>query len=525
MVKMMKRYLPVLMASCLIALLLAPSGFALTTGGAVITVTGTNENHSYIAFQLFSGTADNDQTTLSNIAWGNDVDEEGLLEALMAANADQESALYGKFSGISAETTAPELGLMLQELSDSESRAFAVLAADYIDGSGQDGYYASGNYTINVPGAGYYLVADIVEGENTQEMYSGFIVRVVGSAVTVSPKISVPAIEKTVYDADSGNWVKGADYSIGEDILFHIEIQLPDNFADYKTYTCIVKDQLSDGLSYRQIKSVKLDDSDVIKEFYTDSADESGLLTINIDAKGAGAEDSSVIEIVYMAQLNSSAAAGSAETNSVTLTYSNNPTNSTNSTLTSDTPEDVVHVYTYRLNISKVVKGTAAALPGAVFQLTRDNNGVTQYAVVEDGKLKDWSNLSEDASSLTSVADGSIVLDGVGDGTYLLKEIEAPEKYDLLQDPITIVLNGEQDEHGLMSSLSCSVSGNGVVEDSVSADMNAGSASMTIENTKGSLLPSTGGKGALGWFAGGLILMAAAGSSTVIRKRRKTIEE
>lgn len=519
MIRKIKQKMPVLLAACVLTALLAPSSFALAQGKS-ITVVGTNENHEYTAYQIFTGTADSQVTTLSNIRWGGDVDSAGLLAAAAEVNSTADSPLYGKFSGVTSETTAAEFGLMLQELNNEEARVFAGLAAEHITGEGYSGSFASGSYRISVPSEGYYIVVDSVKESGTQEMYSGYIVRVVKDTM-VSPKISVPTIDKKVFDSETDAWANGADHSIGENIIFKVTVELPDNFNDYKKYTCIIKDQLSEGLNFRTIRTCRMDGVGILPENYTAGVNEDNLLTIDIDAKAAGGTDGSVIEIEYMAQLNEKAAAGSAENNSVTLTYSNDPTNSSDSTLTSDTPDDVVHIYTYRLDISKVIKGTDRPLPGAGFILSRQNGERTEYAKVSGGKMTDWTTIEENASVMESVADGTITLDGIGDGTYQLKEVKAPDGYDLLEEPITIVLDGKQDEHGMMSSLTCSANGLGLKDGTVTADMDEGSAGMTVENTKGSLLPATGGAGTLRYFAAGLLLMAAAGSVPVIRRRRR----
>lgn len=527
MIQAIKRKLPVILAICVLSVLLVPSSFAIS-GGSTITVIGTNENHEYTAYQIFTGTADSHETTLSNIQWGADVDAAGLLNAAAQAGETAGGPLYGKFEGVTAETSAAGFALLLQDLANEEARAFAGMAADYVSGDGYTGTFSSGNYIIQVPGQGYYIVVDSLADAGAQEMISGYIVRVVKNNTDVEPKISVPIIEKKVYDSDSEGWTKGADHSIGEDILFRVTVQLPDNFKDYEQYTCIIRDQFSDGLTYGSIrrcfikgKEENAEEIGISEDNYSASVNADNLLTIDIDAIAAGGDDGSTITVEYLAQLNDAAAAGTAENNAVTLTYSNDPTNSSNSTLTSDTPDDVVHVYTYRLDIAKEIKGTGTALPGAGFILSRGTGDEMEYAEVANGKMADWTNDENAATVLYSVADGSITLDGLGDGTYQLTEVEAPDGYDLLEQPVTIVLDGRQNEDGLMDSLTCNASGQGLKDGSVAVDMAAGAAAMTVENTKGSLLPSTGGAGTVRYFAGGLLLMAAAGFVPVIRRRRR----
>ena len=81
-------------------------------------------------------------------------------------------------------------------------------------------------------------------------------------------------------------------------------------------------------------------------------------------------------------------------------------------------------------------------------------------------------------------------------GTYELKEIKAPAGYNLLTTPETVLIKTE----GL-------------------SDGENGDVTVTVENSKGQVLPGTGGMGTTLFYVFGGILMAGAAVLLVSRKR------
>ena len=73
--------------------------FADETSQHTITITNTDQNvsHSYEAYQIFKGKLDDTQTKLADIVWGSGINGDALVAALVAANADSDSPLHGKF--------------------------------------------------------------------------------------------------------------------------------------------------------------------------------------------------------------------------------------------------------------------------------------------------------------------------------------------------------------------------------------------------------------------------------------------
>ena len=160
--------------------------------------------------------------------------------------------------------------------------------------------------------------------------------------------------------------------------------------------------------------------------------------------------------VTYDATLNPNAEIGlPGNPNSVDLQFSNDP----NGDGLGRTTEDTVIVFTYELDGTKVDGEDNATLPGAQFVLF--NGGHTRVAAVVDGKLSGWSELPagysaanheeipDDAwaevanATITSDEDGLFSVAGLDDGTYYLREIKAPDGYNLLDADLRVVIDAD----------------------------------------------------------------------------------
>ena len=109
----------------------------------------------------------------------------------------------------------------------------------------------------------------------------------------------------------------------------------------------------------------------------------------------------------------------------------------------------------------------------------------------------DWKNSLTDATVYETGDDGTVAISGLAAGTYYLLEIEAPQGYNVLTDaqPVTLTkgVDGEKGDLLLVTS--------------------------QVANNKGALLPSTGGMGTVAFAVVGLIVMAGAAVTLIIKKR------
>ena len=118
------------------------------------------------------------------------------------------------------------------------------------------------------------------------------------------------------------------------------------------------------------------------------------------------------------------------------------------------------------------------------------------------------NSTSHKSAALTVQEDGTLFFDGLGAGTYTIKETAAPEGYTKAND-ITVVITFNDSPASGASHWTAT----GAEKDA------EGYFVVTIENVAGNVLPSTGGIGTTIFYIGGSILVLAA-AILLITKRR-----
>ena len=118
---------------------------------------------------------------------------------------------------------------------------------------------------------------------------------------------------------------------------------------------------------------------------------------------------------------------------------------------------------------------------------------------------------------------------GLDDGTYFLREIQAPNGYNLLEEDVKLVITaetsnvqnwaGEPDQ--ALTALNISVN-DGVAQDGV---LDTGIVNVTVRNNQGATLPETGGMGTTLFYIIGGLLVVGAGILLVVRIRMKAHNE
>lgn len=569
--KKMKRTWAILLALVLTVALAVP-GFA-AEGEYSITITNDKAGHTYEAYQIFAGTVASDAEQvgnetgpmLGNITWGDGVDA-GRTDALLAAlKAD---ANLGALPGMADAATAADVAAALDGANAETAAAFAEVVSGFLAAAptGQtNAHVDNARYVINGLPAGYYLVKDqdgSLQGE--EDTATEYIVQVLGN-VTMEPKDSgIPTVEKKVseedYHRDDGygtTYNDVADWDIGDSVPFKLIGSIPDMSA-YDTYEYIFTDTLSNGLTLQEGTInvyIALGRDDEVHDYVPLTEDVDYTLTLNNVANGGGSfsiafdnlktapyiaeGNRNFVIVTYDATLNPNAEIGlDGNPNSVYLEFSNNP----NGDGLGRTTEDRVIVFTYELDGDKVDGANPdTKLPGAQFVLF--NGGHTRVAAVVDGKLSGWSELPDgylaanheeipdDAwaevanATITSDEDGLFSVAGLDDGTYYLREIKAPDGYNLLEDDLKIVItatttNGQTwngDAATALTALTISVD-DAAAEN---GEPNTGAVAITVENNGGSTLPETGGIGTTIFYAAGALLVLCAGVLLFVKLRMR----
>lgn len=359
--------------------------------------------------------------------------------------------------------------------------------------------------------AGYYLVY-VTGGKEIQSS----LVTVDDTTNKVNLKTEAPSITKT---ADEGT------VEIGQVVTYTVTGSIPDT-TGYDQYQYIIHDELTKGLDF-------VNDAN-------GTALEAGATTVNVAVALKGATDASTapatatldtannkkmsldlsawvranqtnkgkeFTVTYYAKVNANAVV--TEKNNATLEYGNNPDDTTTTTPSeAKTP-------TYPLDIKKFKKGSTEMLSGAKFELYKNEadakagknaikvSGSNGNYVVDP---KSTNTVFESVASIDG-KDYNLHLNGLAAGNYWLKETEAPAGFNKLTDPIkvTIAKSTDGDESNWTIS-----KGETVEKDKI----------IDIENSTGSILPSTGGTGVI-VFAGVAILLVFGVVVSFIRDKRK----
>ena len=484
--KHLHKFASVLLALVMAFSLMAPAFAAegdepqtATTGS--ITINNATKDHTYNAYQIFSGELSYEGTAedgdavkpvLSNVKWGSAIDESMLQEALgevigydgtmtAADVADILSNGYG--INVNGETQTAKIDP--NEFAQAISKALKAdtdienLATGKAVNKGSE---ENPNYVAemtNIP-VGYYLVKDVAAtgATGTDADVSLYMLQVVGPAVVVS-KVGTPTPDKGVKDVnDSENtatetYDKTADHDIGDIMDYQLKATLPANFSNYKNYKLTFTDTMSKGLTlvtktsqpgetngtknytevtdkttnFNDVITVKVDGREITTgytvEFKKDG--ENSVLEItfaDVKAEAVGAKDNSVITIDYKALLNENAVVGSAgNKNELVLKYPSNPNvEGDGKPEEGETPPVTVIVFTYKAVVNKTDENKQP-LAGAEFTLSK-----------YDGETKTWVPSQTAVLTATEDVENVFTFKGLDDGYYRLEETKTPTGYNTI---------------------------------------------------------------------------------------------
>ena len=519
--------------------------------GSYYTITITNPNtgssadHKYEAYQIFAGSLASDGVTLTSITWGEAIDGDAFLAALKA----DETFGAGASNLFSHCLTAAEVAEVVAAPSFNTvtyTQRFAELANDNLkaDAAHYDSDETDSPYYIEIPTekAGYYLIKDkdgSLDGLENKD-YTQFILRI-SRDVSVQHKGSIPTIDKQVSNSQNTGYTEAIDTAMATTYYYKLTGTMPSDLGRYDSYLYWMTDTMSAGIDFGEVLEVYIDrraggeDTPLVKDVhYT-------LTVTEVDSNSDGVKDNTVLEIkfedlkkdfdgngtgndlavhnedkiivVYSATLNENAIiAGSGNENTVTLKYSNNPNGGGEPGIT---PPDNTKVYSFKLKVVKVDNANhSLVLPGAEFVLYREIGAENEYAIITDGKVTGWTKVKADATKVTTGADGTLAVDGLAASTYFLEETKAPDGYELLLEPIKVVVKATYTESVVTGmTVETDAMGGGV------ADPATGTVTITVVNYKGNVLPETGGMGTTMFYLAGSAMAIGAVVLLITKKR------
>ena len=416
---------------------------------------------------------------------------------------------------------------------------------------------AMGSYLILVEGGTrvykpvFVTLAPTWNGESkTWELNS------VNKSVTV--KSSSLGITKTVVDgiytqvtnADQPNGKKYAQVAIGNTVTYILEADVPQYPASATATGYCISDNLPDGMTVGQIQAFGVDpdntatllkggsDSVVGDQVYSIlKATASGTITSptskNVDFvlrfEYEKIKSYSKIRVVYTALANEGikvvpdSQSTNVNQNTAYLDYNNNPYETP--AVTWETDYDTATVYTYGIKVTKTDdKDADKLLAGAEFQVYKDEdeNGVIddgesaiQFASTGSGTYRVAANGDSKVTTIggDSADTPNLTLSGLDVGTYILKETKAPDGYNLPSHTFSVKITDG-------TNADPATDPDGLVDTDESSAKD-GYNEITITNTQGFTLPTTGGMGTVLFTAGGVVLMGAGLVLLVVFLRRR----
>lgn len=366
------------------------------------------------------------------------------------------------------------------------------------------------SFTFTGLDAGYYLVY-VTGGKEIQSS----LVTVDGTTDKVNLKTEAPSITKTA-NKDT--------VSIGQVVTYTVKGSVPDT-TGYGQYVYIIHDELSKGLDFvnDETGTEVTDNAVKVKVSFgkavTDAGEAPTTATLDTTNKRKMSLDLSKwvrdnqankgkeFTVTYYAKVNK--AADVSTKNNATLEYGNNPGETTTTTPSeAKTP-------TYPLDINKFAKGeNNKKLAGAKFKLYKESTDSEENLIKVSGSNGNYvvdptSPITEFVSvdSITG-AGYNLRVNGLAEGTYYLVETEAPAGYNKLTDPIKVAITKSTTSNEDDWTLS---KGNAPVNDKI----------IDVENSTGSILPSTGGMGTIAFTVVAALLVLGVAVSFIRDRKRE----
>ena len=350
------------------------------------------------------------------------------------------------------------------KVEESEETAKALAAAALAAGIAADGEKVAGDTVLTFTGmdSGYYVLESSAGTFVTlKSVYSG--------TVALNEKNDLPKLTKNVKNAEDTAFAESADAEIGDNVNYKIEVAVKSGAKDY-----VITDTLPTGITLLGIPVVTGDG--MSEEHYTAEVAGNGFTVTVKEAYLAGLEDGEVFTITYSGIVTNAITTGAAgNINTAELNVSGVTASS-----------DTAAVKSYEIDVEKVDASTSAPLAGAQFKLYNESN---QYIQVADNGGVLWGT-EDAATTFTTDSNGAFEIRGLMPGTYKLKETAAPAGYKLLSDDA----------------------------DAAIADDNI---TVTVKNSKATILPETGGMGTTLFYGFGAVLMAGAAVLLISKKRRE----
>lgn len=290
--------------------------------------------------------------------------------------------------------------------------------------------------------------------------------------IIINEKNSVPKVDKDiVYYDENGNVIQNVDANntfVGKTVYYQTTIEVGLGAEDYVLY-----DKMDNGLTYTEDSlTVKIGDTTLGEKDYSVEFNKDGYTFIITFIRELN--DSDVIVVSYEAVLNKNAVTSGTDAqnpvpnkNTATLKYGDE-----------NEVSSVVKTYTYKFDLIKTNNGKTI-LKDAEFELYDSKTGGNRIYVVEESEGIYY--VTQTVNNVKIKA-GVAEIRGLAEGTYYLEETRNPDGYNKLLERQGFTITNKD-----------------IVTDLAKGTENGADVYTTggvqVINTKGNLLPETGGIG------------------------------
>lgn len=368
------------------------------------------------------------------------------------------------------------------------------------------------NNASNTVDDGYYLVSSS-RGSN------------LGLATTdiadmeIIEKNTYPSIDKTQQDGENASAAytnSSIDLQIGDTVNYQIVVTVPASVNQ----DIVITDVMTAGLTPAAASTVQIATGSYADTTFTAAEgtlvkDETGAVhdwNVTGDATGyvitlhpTDAIKGKTIQLTFSATVDSDAVTDFAKNNTATLTYSHY------------SQTDVVNYKTYATGMVKFDGATGTLdtatntlsdgttyLASAEFELL-DADGTTVIPVSYDSTGGYYYPDANGTAKITSVDNATgIVIRGLDNQDYFLKETKAPNGYNLLTANSRLVVANNDGDNAVATLTAPSI--------------------VKIQNNAGSILPITGGIGTVIFYAVGGTLIIGGAVALIVKSRSKKNE-
>lgn len=426
------------------------------------------------------------------------------------------SALGTSFTG----TTDEEYAAAVLALKDTEG-AVQKFANDFtadaltknLSATANSGKITEENkisYTFDNLADGYYLVY-VTGGKEIQSS----LVTVDATTNTVNLKTEAPSITKTANKETA---------EIGQVVTYTVTGVIPDT-TGYSEYVYKIHDELTKGLDFVNdangtaleagattvnvkvaFKEAGVTDASTAPTTATIDTANSKKMSLDLSAwvKANQTNKGKEFTVTYYAKVNKDAEV--TNNNKASLEYGNNPSDTTTTT-----PSEA-KTNTYPLDINKIKTGSDEKLAGAKFSLytsaedAKNGKNAIKVSGSNGNYVVDPTSTTTEFESVKSI-DGkgyNLHINGLEAKDYWLVETQAPEGFNKLTDPIKVTITKTGDAEWTVQK------NNAPETDKI----------IDVENSTGSLLPSTGGMGTIIFAVIAAILVLGVAVSFIRDKRK-----